>query len=245
MTSLWFCTPAWKRPDLSQIVLEQRRVACDRLAELGYEASCVVVADDENLDIARSLGFATVNRDNAYLGRKFNDAYQFAAAEGVDYIAPIGSDSWVDPETIAAMLGEIEGQQIGASRNYAVIDALGQRRTDTFVQWAWTLTAIPTELLAHSGWRPVGENLKRGCDTSMMKEIQRTNRPLEYVYVERHPLEIVAFQSAIQITDFDRLHDKWGVGPIKTRPFAGLAKHYPADLVERMEALYASRRAAV
>jgi len=241
MTSLWFCTPAWERYDLSEIVFEQRRWAIDRLVELGVEASCVVVADDRNLGLAREQGFATIDRDNRYLGRRFNDAYQFAAAEGVDYVCPIGSDSWVDPLSVFAILEAVSDLEIGASRNYSVVDRDGLRRTDCFVNWRWTLAAIPTELLRPAAWRPCDERIRKGCDTSMMKSLERAGR-VRHRYAERHQLELVAFQSDVQITSFDRLHAKWGCGAIVEEPFSGLAEVYPPAFVDRVEALYEARR---
>ena len=53
--SLWFCVPAHGRYELTRICLEQLRRTCDALP---YEATAVVIADDENLHTAYELGFA-------------------------------------------------------------------------------------------------------------------------------------------------------------------------------------------
>ena len=60
-----------------------------------------MIADDENLDTAAELGFATVRRDNRFLARKYNDGIQLALDPSVnprpaDYAVPFGSDDWVD-----------------------------------------------------------------------------------------------------------------------------------------------------
>lgn len=57
MESVLFVTPAWKRYELTRLCLWQRRLACDSLFEAGIYATSVVIADDDNLDIAREFGF--------------------------------------------------------------------------------------------------------------------------------------------------------------------------------------------
>ena len=69
MASLWFIVPAHGRLDLARICLRVLRWTCDNLEADGVRASAVVIADDENLDTARELGFATVERDNQFTSR--------------------------------------------------------------------------------------------------------------------------------------------------------------------------------
>lgn len=78
MPTLWFVMPAHGRLPLAQICMRQLRRTCDALTENGIEATAVVIADDDNLACARSLGFATVRRDNQFVSRKFNDGFQVA-----------------------------------------------------------------------------------------------------------------------------------------------------------------------
>lgn len=78
MTSLAFVVPAHGRIPLARICLTQLRRTCDALTDYGVAATAVVVACDENLDTARDLGFATVERNNEFLSRKFNDGIQMA-----------------------------------------------------------------------------------------------------------------------------------------------------------------------
>src|SRR5262245_12518868 len=99
MKTLWFVCPAHGRPDLTRVCLTQLRRTCDELARHEIEATCVVVADDDNLRTAESLGFATVERNNRFLARKFNDGIQLACDPDVnsrpaDYAVPVGSDDW-------------------------------------------------------------------------------------------------------------------------------------------------------
>lgn len=78
MPTLCFIVPAHGRTELAQICLRQLRRTCDALTGHGIEASAIVIADDRNLDTARTLGFGTIRRDNTFLSRKFNDGIQAA-----------------------------------------------------------------------------------------------------------------------------------------------------------------------
>lgn len=70
--------PVHGRATLAAICLRQLRRTCEALTEHGIDATAVVVGDDENLDTAADLGFATVVRDNAFTSRKFNDGIDLA-----------------------------------------------------------------------------------------------------------------------------------------------------------------------
>lgn len=78
MSSLWFVMPVHGRAQLAAICLRQLRRTCDSLTAAGIDATAVVVGDDENLETAAELGFATVVRDNQFVSRKFNDGIQVA-----------------------------------------------------------------------------------------------------------------------------------------------------------------------
>jgi hypothetical protein len=78
MPSLWFVVPAHGRIELARICLRQLRRTCDELEREGIEATAVVIADDENLDTARELGFGTIERDNEFTSRRYNDGIQLA-----------------------------------------------------------------------------------------------------------------------------------------------------------------------
>ncbi len=78
MPSLWFVMPAHGRVELARICLRQLRRTCDSLADNGIDATAVVIACDDNLETARDLGFGTVERDNQFVSRRFNDGIQAA-----------------------------------------------------------------------------------------------------------------------------------------------------------------------
>jgi hypothetical protein len=99
--SLWFIIPAYGRLELARVCLRQLRRTCDALTEHGIEATAVVIADDENLETARELGFGTTVQSNEFLGRKYNDGFQLACdpeynPRPADYVMPYGTDDWID-----------------------------------------------------------------------------------------------------------------------------------------------------
>jgi hypothetical protein len=118
--TLWFVTPAWQRYDLSAICFDQRLDVIRTLAAAGIEARCVVIADDENLDLARQRGFDVVEQNNDWLGRKFNDGIEYACRNGASRVIPIGSDSWIDP---AYFLPLTHKSRTRTSGLYAVVTA--------------------------------------------------------------------------------------------------------------------------
>ena len=74
--NLWLVSPAWRRFDVTRLALAERRWLCDELATRGITANSVIVADDENLDIAREYDFHTITMDNSDLGLRFNAGYK-------------------------------------------------------------------------------------------------------------------------------------------------------------------------
>lgn len=232
MTRLYFVTPAFQRFELTAICLEQRRLVIDELARHGVEARQVVIADDENLDIARSFGFETIERDNEWLGRRFNDGEEHAGKNGAEWIIPIGSDSWVDP---AYFLPLPSPRLTRTSRMYAPVraDRLATLRVGK-------VGAGPhmfhRSLMVRSGFRPAPDQISRNTDQLTIKGL---DRPPRWEWRDRHPLQYVGFRVRPYITEYDRLVARWGVTE-DHKPFDALRTRYPADLVDRVETLMAS-----
>lgn len=230
---VWFVTPAYQRYELSAICFEQRVWAIEQLAKHGISAQCVVVADDDNLRLASDLGFATVNRNNDWLGKKFNDGYEYAARNGAKWVFPVGSDSWVDPQWIVDNLHE---DAITASRFYSLVRRDGLERAHFFLPIrSGVQYIVPVELFKHRGYRPVRETIARGCDTSFYNTLY----PVRVYYHEHHALETLAFQSWPQITDYKRLYARWGTEKT-TDPFGDLRLYYPVASVDKIESFYAN-----
>jgi hypothetical protein len=55
-----FVVPAHGRLELAEVCLRTLRWTCDELTAAGIDSSAIVVACDENLAVARELGFAKI-----------------------------------------------------------------------------------------------------------------------------------------------------------------------------------------
>lgn len=232
MSLVYFVTPAFQRFELTSICLEQRELVIDELARHGVEARQVVIADDENLDIARSFGFETIERDNEWLGRRFNDGEEHAGRNGADWIVPIGSDSWVDP---AYFLPLPHPRLTRTSRMYTPVrpDRLATLRVGK-------MGAGPhmfhRSLMLRSGFRPAPDKIARNTDSLTIRGL---DRPPRWEWRDTHPYQYVGFRVRPFITQYDRLVDRWGVSEDQ-HPFETLRRYYPAGLVDRVEKLMAS-----
>ena len=228
MSLLYFVTPAWQRYELSEVCFEQRRRAMAVLEDHGIETRCVVIADDENLDIARSKGFATVEqRNDLGLGRKFNDGYQYAAEHGATWIVPIGSDSWIHPFYFMPLPTRVN--RVRSSHFYAAV------AHDQMVVCNVAMERCPAgpyvlhrDLLKTTNYRPTGEELNRNLDSSTIRALP----PFKWAHRDDHPLQYVGFRHPVHsITSYGALKNRWGVRESQD-PWTELKGMYPADLVE-------------
>jgi glycosyltransferase involved in cell wall biosynthesis len=220
--TVWFVTPAFGRFELSEVCLRQRRSVIDTMKEQGVDAECVVIADDQNLEIARSLGFATVVRDNRWLGRKFNDGFEYAMREGADWLVPIGSDDWIDP----AYLLPLPSALARTSHFYAPVEST-----------RLALVSIPTpegagprmyhRSLLGRNWRPSDERIRRGVDRSVLRSLGM----LRWEYRDVHSLQYVGFRGPTHITLYAKILDARG-GEEHDDPWSMLARHFPPRMVE-------------
>lgn len=221
---VYFVTPAWRRLELSEVVFAQRRLCVSYLAERGVEARSVVIADDENLELARAAGFETIERDNRWLGRRFNDGIEHAARQGADRIVPIGSDSFLDPAFLFPLPPR---RRIRSSPLYAVAER--DRLARCYVRgpgagpYMIPPDRLPTDL------RPSAERRARGIDRSTLAGLRR---PLLWEHVELHPYQYVGFRGEPRMNDYERLRDRIGVGEEQDVAEI-LSEHYPRRLVER------------
>ena len=220
--SIWFVTPAWGRFELSAVCFEQRAQVIAELAARGIEAQCVVVADDENLELARAHGFATVERDNEWLGRRFNDGMQYAGEHDASWVVPIGSDSWIDIEYLLP-LPSIRSAR--TSRFYAVVkpDRIAQLVVERGGAGPYML---PAAALARAHFRPAKDELHRGIDGSTLAGLGR----LRWQYRDLHPLQYIGFRGNPHLTSYDRLWQYWGERE-EGDPWTLLAERYDRVLV--------------
>lgn len=237
MNSLCFVVPAWKRVELSAVCFRQWRVALDRLGEYGIDAQVVVIADDENLDLAVAEGFATLHRKNM-LGAKLNAGYRYAADNGFQYVAALGSDSFFCPERIGPFELPEHGEML-CTRNYTVVspDGRAQARLKIPYDGGIGTRVFRTEMLAQCKYEPVEPGRMKSCDVTTLNTLRR-DHAIRFLYTDEHQFEILGFFTKdVQITAYDELLRLWLAEPL-TDPLSDLDQHYPSELLERAHALY-------
>lgn len=225
---VWLVTPAWRRFSVTRLALAQRRVLCDELAARGITASCVVVADDENLEIAAEHGFETVEVGNSQVGRKLNAGLGYAAAQGADYLAFVGSDDWLHPDLFEPLLDE--PGCVVSGRILALCDLVGGRLRyvagrgrQGVIPWL-----IPRAALEPCGFAPLPDAQNRGLDLNLALALADA----EWRFHDPHPLARVDFKSDLNMTPY---RAALGYGGERLDPWEALATAYPADLVALAE----------
>lgn len=226
---LWFVTPAWRRFALSAVCFEQRRRTIAELAESGIEAHCVVIADDENLELARAAGFDVVERDNEYLGRKFNDGYQYAAEHGADWIVPVGSDSWVQARYFDPLP---DNGAIRTSHYLLTVARDRMAHLEIKPNHGGGPYVMRRALFESSGYRPAKDFICRGTDRSM---IDGLGVPVTWETRDVSRFQHVSFRGEPHVTDYQRLWFHWGVQE-EYDPWDQLAAHYDPQLVAAAKA---------
>lgn len=235
---------------MAAICLRQLRRTCDALISEGIHAAATIVADDENLGTASNLGFATIPRDNQFVSRKFNDAIAFALDPAYNprpftHVVPCGSDDWVDhrlflnlppPDTMVGFRHISFVREDGAEINTTYLDNLGGAG----------IRIYPRELLAPLNYRPADEDRERGCDTSILVNLQlEWGDRLRIEHRHLHDYQLVDFK-----TDGEQLNSYEEIGRRRRRaiggdPFIQLAGFYPDVALEEMRLHYASTRQLV
>lgn len=240
--TLWFCVPAHGRLELTSICLRQLRRTCDALTDDGIEATAVVIACDENLDTARDLGFGTVERDNIFLSRKFNDGIQLALdpelnPRPADYVVPCGSDDWVD-HRIFLELPE-DGSVLGFQR-LSFVRPDGKEITSTCLDYVGGcgIRVYPRQVMEAVGYRPADEDRYRACDTSILTNVQRANPGLRVTHREIDPRQIVDWKSpSEQVTSYESIFRRHR-GTRRGDPFRVLRGVYPQKALLEMREHY-------
>jgi glycosyltransferase involved in cell wall biosynthesis len=240
-------SPAWRRYDVTRVALAQRAHLQGELADRGIEAVSVVVADDENLDIAREYGCVTVEQNNDMLGRRFNDGIHAALELGADIVVVLGSDDWLHPDAFdrlpAAQAPEptltadaqaitwTPGPEMVVGAGITVVDLPGARarRCRSRSRTGCVPWLLPRRALEPSGGRPVRETQQRGIDFSLFLGLQV--QPTIVVH-DPHPLCRVDFKSDTNLNSFDETAGALADGPIVTDPWTMLATAYPEHLVD-------------
>lgn len=236
MSSLWFVVPAHGRVEKTHACLRQLARTCDELEHAGLAATAVVVAADENLETARELGFAAVNRPNSPLGRKWNDGCEYAGRAGADFFCWFGSDDWIDP---ILFLDQLPDQhEVRCSRLSAVVSEDGSRIAPLRIWYDGGdgVKILPRALLAPYGFRPAENNRDRAIDSSIMRRLSR-NGPPSLVYFDAHPFQIVDWKTPGSQLNTYAACLSYANGP-QTDPWDTLAGRYPDEALDEMRAVY-------
>jgi hypothetical protein len=240
--SLWFVVPAHGREELAAICFRQLRRTCDLLIADGVDATAVVIADDGNLKTARKLGFGTVRRDNKYVSRKFNDCIQAALDRDwnphpADFVVPFGSDDWVDHRLF---LDLPRSDTVIGFQRMSFVREDGREITTRHLKYRGGsgIRIYPRKLLVPFGYRPAEEDRERGCDTSILSNVEREhsgNYRIEHRHL--HDRQIVDWKTRdVQLNSYASLRRHPGDEPAD--PFTELAGVYPDVALAEMRAHY-------
>jgi hypothetical protein len=242
--------PAHGRFELAAICMRQLRRTCDSLQAEGVNATAVVIADDENLDTARDLGFATVERDNRYLARKFNDGIQLALdpehnPHPADYVVPFGSDDWADHRLF---LDLPPADRVVGWQRLAIVREDGQQISCHQLDYMGGagIRVYPSELMRPFGYRPADPDRRRAIDTSILVNVCQHHGP-ERMRIEHrhlHDFQIVDWKSPAE--QLNRYADLAAVyrPTVTGDPFTELAGVYPDEAIDEMRAHYANQLVA-
>jgi hypothetical protein len=250
--SLWFIVPVHGRFSLTAICLRQLRRTCDALTSEGIEATAVVIACDENLGTARALGFGTIERDNRFLSRKFNDGIQLACDENhnprpADYVVPCGSDDWVDYHLFLD-LPEPDTMRGFQRMSFVREDGRELSTSNVTYKGGCGIRIYPREIVKLLAYRPADEDRPRGCDTSILMNLMHAHSAayvagsvsvpeLGVEHADSDPLQIVDWKSPEEQLNGYQEVAKWR-NRVSGDPFEMLADIFPAEALEEMAEHY-------
>lgn len=231
---VWLVSPAHKRYSVTRLALAQRAHLAAELAARGADCRTVIVACDDNLDIAREYGCDTVELDNdGGLGRRFNAGFKHAGRQGADWVVHIGSDDWIHPDSFEPVLRPEPPAAIITGRRIAFVDLLtGRMRQPTIpgtngvIPWI-----VPAAAMEKCGWEPIQDHRIRGMDGYLVRGLRQAKWRVRWAFHDPHPLGRVDFKSDVNINTYARLPGAFSRATERD-PWPELSEHYPADLVE-------------
>lgn len=244
MTNILLVTPAWQRPELTEILLRYRKDVLEPACEqAGVHCETVLIADDANFEIAQALGCHAVKAANV-LGAKFNDGYEFAVKEGFDWAFHVNSDQVFDPQLIIEIC-KAPTNKFVATTWLAAVHSSGERCI-AYRNPVRAMQAFPVNLLRNCP-RPCAEEIMSGCDRSTWDGVAAANPGAGVHRVNVGPLETIQFESEVQLTGWER-HLTIGYlnGSFEHRvPWEEIERRFGAELVADMRGFYETRTNAV
>jgi hypothetical protein len=244
MPSLWFVVPIHGRLELAGICLRQLRRTCDELNAEGLTATAVLIGSQQDLNQLADLGFGQIERDNDYLGRKFNDGIMLATdprynGRPADYVVPCGSDDWVDHRLFLDLPRD---DTIVGFQRMSFVREDGQAMITANINYKGGagIRIIPRALLEPLQFRPADEDRKRACDTSILSNLLLYHGGRLHVeHRHLHDRQIVDWKtSEEQINSFEVVEQQWR-DQDHVHPFTELANIYPVEALEEMSDYYA------
>lgn len=247
MLNIWMVVPCWKRPEITEIVFQEFRWVKKKVK--GHvNLNIVAVGDECNLEIARRHGFHAISSPNDYLGRKFNDGYEYAYKNGADYVIPVGSDSWIHPDvfikTNARLEGEFKPGTIMYSTMHAMINETGTElglikmlpQNNEYNKCS--LLFYPRDLAESCGFRPCYEKQKSSCDRSTLENIMKKNKNVSFLYnKDFNPVQYLAFKNKkVQLWNYEEYKAQFKKR--EENPWEYLEEFYPKELLDYGRSYY-------
>ena len=243
MKRVFIVTPAWGRIDVSKIVFSNFRYIKSALFKYGISVEVVVVADDANLSLAKKYGLKSVMSKNDYLGKKFNDGYQFAFNNGADLVIPVGSDSLISPSIIKSSLSMSKENTIVFSSIHSVIREDGKMigniksRVSRDNPNKGALWLYRRNNMKRCGFRPCNEKINKGCDRSTIESLVKKNKGIRMIINDVNFYQHVGIKSrGVQICKYNDYRSQFSE---EVRdPCIALKKHFPKSIIKNLKVYY-------
>lgn len=237
MNKVLLVSPVFRRFELTRIMLKHRRAAITAARQLGVDAQCVCIGDEENLKVAESHGFATIPAPNI-LGSKYNDGHEYAVNMGYTYSLHCNSDQTFTPEFLKS-ISSCPTDRIIRTHWMTFIKGDGKSSL-TFANPMWALKIYPTALLK-SNPRPCNEEAMRMCDTSTRDGVVAANPDMPDMHtLDIHALDALQWESGFQMTPWSKNLKvaSWTGKGEEPVPWDGIANSYGPELVSDMKGFY-------
>jgi hypothetical protein len=242
--NIWIVVPAWRRYNVSEVVFEELNWLKKQVSKK-IKLEVVVIADDENLNLAIKNKFRTIKSPNNYLGKKFNDGYEYAFKNGADVVLPSGSDSFIHPDIFKGkeLINWNKQKIIYYSTIHAMVNENGTRlgivqipnKKGMYNKGA--LWFYPKSLMVSSNFRPCDEKINSSCDKSTIINLIKNNKSINFKSINYNNLQYLALKNnKIQIWKYKLYKDRF----IEefSEPYIQIANYYNKDLSEKVRGLY-------
>tara|TARA_Y100000034_G_scaffold104801_1_gene131621 strand:- start:741 stop:1475 length:735 start_codon:yes stop_codon:yes gene_type:complete len=185
MKKIFIITPVWKRCKITKIIFYNFYRIKNSL-EGHIDLNFVVIGDDANLDIAKEYNFFTLKQNNDYLGRKFNDGFEFSIKNGADAVVPVGSDSLITDSIIKSGSLLSSRGNIVFSTKHSLLNETGKKigciNTASLNknQNKGALWFYGRKLLSKVNGRPCDDFKKSSCDRSTIENLIKANKNIVF-----------------------------------------------------------------